>query len=107
MKENETEIFVDPIIQFDKEEPERRLYLAVLLQALLDASNKINMIDKEKASAWFFCSVGVTCDNFELICDGAGIEPSLVRSFAYEVINSKKKSKFRYKIYQILAEREK
>ena len=28
------EIFIDPIVQFDHEEPERRLYMPVILQAL-------------------------------------------------------------------------
>jgi hypothetical protein len=32
------DIFIDPIIQYDRKYPERRLYLAVILQALLDAT---------------------------------------------------------------------
>ena len=36
MQNDEPDIFVDPIIQFDQEEPERRLYLAVIGRALLD-----------------------------------------------------------------------
>ena len=115
MKDDDPDIFVDPIVQFDHEEPERRLYLAVIMQALLDASNKfhknnkdkaikrLSKINRDRAEAWFFCSVGVTCDNFEFVCDHAGIEPSIVRGFAYEVINSKKKSNFRYQIYAILS----
>ena len=47
-KKNE-ELFIDPIVQFDREVPERRLYLAVILQALLDATNKTNIIAKDKA----------------------------------------------------------
>ena len=54
------EVFVDPIVQFENEEPERRLYLAVILQALLDATNKKNELLCRRAQAWFFCSVGVT-----------------------------------------------
>ena len=96
-------IFVDPIVQFEREEPERRLYLAVILQALLDATNVASRITKDRATAWFFCSVGVTCDNFEFICDNANIDSNSIRGFAYEVINSKKKPNFRYKIYQILS----
>jgi|TARA_R110001583_G_scaffold188274_1_gene350320 hypothetical protein len=98
-------VFVDPIVQFDHEEPERRLYMAVILQALLDATNVASKITKDRATAWFFCSVGVTCDNFEFICDSAGIEPTIVRGFAYDVINSEKKPDFKYRIYQILSER--
>tara|TARA_R110002020_G_C15873953_1_gene738406 strand:- start:196 stop:522 length:327 start_codon:yes stop_codon:yes gene_type:complete len=102
-KKNE-EVFIDPIVLFDREEPERRLYLAVILQALLDASNVSNIVTKDKAKAWFFCSVGVTCDNFEFICDNANLDASAVRGFAYEVINSEQKSNFRYRIYQILSD---
>ena len=99
-------IFVDPIVQFEREEPERRLYLAVILQALLDATNVSNIVVKDKAIGWFFCSIGVTCDNFEFICDNANIEAGKVRSFAYEAINSKQKSNFRYRVYQLLSNNE-
>ena len=97
-------VFVDPIVQFDHEEPERRLYMAVILQALLDATNVASKITKDRATAWFFCSVGVTCDNFEFICDSANIDCNSVRGFAYEVINSKQNKNFRYRIYQVLSE---
>ena len=116
MKNDDTDIFVDPIVQYDQKHPDRRLYLAVIFQALLDATsplkklnkNKIRAkkLNKDRARAWFFCSVGVTCDNFEFICDHAGIEPGYVRSFACEVINSKEQGKFRYKIYRILGKEE-
>ena len=98
------DIFVDPIIQYDQQYPERKLYLAVILQALLDATNISNIVTRDRAKAWFFCSVGVTCDNFEFICDNANLDSNSVRGFAYEVINSKQKPNFRYKIYQILSD---
>jgi|TARA_R100000656_G_scaffold121570_1_gene96618 hypothetical protein len=100
------DIFVDPIILYDQQYPERRLYLAVILQALLDATNSNikGLVNNGKAKAWFFCSVGVTCDNFEFVCDQAGVEPGYVRSFAYEVINSNKQGSFRYHIYRMLSE---
>jgi len=97
------EIFIDPIVLFEREVPERRLYLAIILQALLDVTNISNIVTRNKAKRWFFCSVGVTCDNFEFICDNANIDSNSIRGFAYEVINSKKKPNFRYKIYQILS----
>ena len=96
------DIFVDPIIQFDQKHPDRRLYLAVILQALLDATQDKNDLDRKRAKAWFQCSVGVTCNNFEFICDHAGVEPGYVRSFAYEAINSGKQGVFRYHIYRML-----
>ena len=101
------DIFVDPIIQYDQQYPERKLYLAVILQALLDATDpkKKGRTNNDKAKAWFFCSVGVTCDNFEFVCDHAGVDPSYVRSFALEVINSKRQGSFRYHVYKMLGKK--
>lgn len=115
MQNDEPDIFVDPVIQFDQEEPERRLYLAVIGRALLDTLKEPNkkgptynedVVIKDRATAWFFCSIGVTCENFEFICEGAGIDPSVVRGFAYDVIHSEKRTDFRYHIYQLLTEKE-
>ena len=64
------------------------LFLSVILQALLDATSKKSKVNKDRAISWFFCSVGVTCDNFEQICQHAGLSPSYTRSFAYKVIHS-------------------
>ena len=55
------DIFLD--VEYNKKElPERGLFLSVILQALLDATNKKSKVHRDKAIAWFFCSVGVTCD---------------------------------------------
>ena len=81
------DIFLD--VEFNKKEsPERGLFLSVILQALLDAKIKKSKVNKDRAISWFFCSVGVTCDNFEQICQHAGLSPSYTRSFAYKVIHS-------------------
>ena len=81
------DIFLD--VEFNKKEsPERGLFLSVILQALLDATSKKSKVNKDRAISWFFCSVGVTCDNFEQICQHAGLNPSYTRSFAYKVIHS-------------------
>ncbi len=72
--------------------------MAVILQALLDATRIKGNINKRRATSWFQCSIGVTCDNFEFICDHAGVNPGYVRSFAYEVIHSEDPRSFRYKI---------
>jgi len=81
------DIFLD--VEFNnKESPERGLFLSVILQALLDATSKKSKVNKDRAISWFFCSVGVTCDNFEQICQHAGLNPSYTRSFAYKVIHS-------------------
>ena len=81
------DIFLD--VEFNKKEsPERGLFLSVILQALLDATSKKSKVNKDRAISWFFCSVGVTCDNFEHICQHAGLSPSYTRIFAYKVIHS-------------------
>ena len=74
---------------------EQSLYLAVILQALLDVTkpelqNEAKEIKqyRDQAHAWFFASAGVTCEDFETICTYAGLNPQKVRTFAYEVIQS-------------------
>jgi hypothetical protein len=73
----------------------RSLYIAVILQALLDLTKP--KIDNEKTSvqvyrdqahAWIFKEVGVTCEDFETVCTYAGVKPTAVRNFASNVINS-------------------
>ena len=74
---------------------ENTLFLSVIYQALLDATEpkveeertSITSIRKQ-ATSWFFASIGVTCEDFEFICDHAGLKPSMVREFAAYVINS-------------------
>jgi len=75
--------------------PYQTLYLSVILQAILDASkpevtNEDSSItlQRDEAQAWFSASVGVTCDDFELICTYAGLSPLAVRTFAFSVIKS-------------------
>jgi hypothetical protein len=75
--------------------PYQTLYLSVILQAILDASkprivNEDSSITQQRneAQAWFSASVGVTCDDFEIICTYAGLSPITVRTFAFSVIKS-------------------
>jgi hypothetical protein len=77
-----------------EKDSDKSLYLAVVIQALLDVSKpKLNgesnniKLQRDQAHAWFFTSVGVTCEDFKTICHYAGLEPEKVRSFAYEVVN--------------------
>ena len=95
------DVFID-IEYKEKESPERGLFLSVILQALLDATGDKKSINKDRALAWFFCSVGVTCENFEMVCDYAGMNPSYTRSFAYKVIHSSNLKFVRQKIKNIL-----
>ena len=102
-------IFVD-IETKDRESPERALFLSVILQALLDATQEVknphSHIYRDRARAWFFCSVGVTCDNFETVCDYAGMDIGYTRTFAYKVINSSELKYVRQKIKTILEKKE-
>ena len=95
------DIFID--VEHKKHEAsERGLFLSVILQALLDATNSKSKVNKDKAIAWFFCSVGVTCDNFEQICNHAGLSPSYTRGFAYKVIHSPDLKYVRQRIKKML-----
>ena len=84
---------------------ENTLFLSVIYQALLDATEpkvedettSITSIRKQ-ATSWFFASIGVTSQNFEFICDNAGLRPSMVREFAAYVINSDGKDEARNKL---------
>jgi hypothetical protein len=92
-----------------QESAEKNLFLAVVFQALLDATkpkvkneSSISIMDRDKAIAWFFCSAGVTCDNFEFICEQAGLSSNYTRQFAYKVIHSKEIKFVRQKINAVL-----
>tara|TARA_R100001086_G_C11743085_1_gene233071 strand:+ start:273 stop:608 length:336 start_codon:yes stop_codon:yes gene_type:complete len=85
---------LEEIHEQSKKDPYKSLYLSIIFQAFLDASkprlkNEDSEIrlQRDQANAWFFTSVGVTCENFEFICDYAGLTPKNIRKFAYHVIN--------------------
>ena len=90
-----TSVSVQDLYDLTSKDPYKSLYIAIILQALLDLS-KPELKDEEQhvtlqrdqAHAWFFTSVGVTCEDFETVCEFAGLPPLKVRSFAYEVIQS-------------------
>ena len=89
--------------------PERVLFISVIFQALLDATKEKTIVESSRTSverasarAWFFCSVGVTCDNFEYICESAGMDAEYTRSFAIKVINSKEIKYVRQRIRRVL-----
>ena len=87
---------------------ENILFLSVIYQALLDATEpkkteettSITSI-RRQATNWFFASIGVTSQNFEFVCDNAGIKPSRVREFAAYVINSDDEYEARDKLNRI------
>ena len=95
--------------KLQRERPEQCLFIAVILQALLDASKpKIKNEDedityeRERAKAWFFASVGVTCKDFITVCDHAGVDYSDTRGFAHQLLQSKQKPRVRRRINLLL-----
>lgn len=91
-------------------EPERNLYLAVILQALLDATHPTATCSvgetravQGQASAWFFASVSAHSSDFEYVCDMAGLDPSYTRGFAHKIIRSKEITFIRKRINALLS----
>jgi len=92
-----------------RKDPIRSLYLAVILQAIIDLikpesiqeSSNIKL-QRDQAHAWVFSSIGVTCENFEDTCTLAGLEPGMVRTFTLNVIKSGDTDEVRRKINSIL-----
>jgi|TARA_R110000823_G_scaffold110382_1_gene230362 hypothetical protein len=93
----------------NKENPERVLFLSVVLQALLDATKPETSREPEEeklarrsAQAWFFASIGVTSEDFVDICDLAGISPVDMRNFAFKILRSKEIKYIRKRINTVL-----
>lgn len=93
----------------EESSPERTLYLCVLLQALLDASKpayegepKEARIDRDRATAWFFASIGTTAKDFEEVCINAGVDSDYMRDFAYKVLQTGEVEYVRRRINAIL-----
>lgn len=96
-------------VQDKKTNPERVLFLSVVLQALLDATKPQvkneppeEELARRSAQNWFFTSVGVTAQDFVDVCDLAGIEPREMRSFAFKVVKSKEINYVRKRINTVL-----
>ena len=100
---------LDTLYDATEKDPYKSLYLAVILQAILDItkpedkreSSQIKL-QRDQAHAWVFTSIGVTCDNFEDTCALAGVEPRMVRTFALNVIKSGDAKNVRRKINSLL-----
>mgnify|MGYP000244602397 CR=1 FL=1 len=89
--------------------PHKVLYISVILQALLDLlkverlneSSSITL-ERDQAKAWFFASIGVTADDFDIVCTYAGLESYKVRSFALKVMGTGEKENVRRRISLLL-----
>jgi len=93
----------------DSSSPEQTLFLCVLLQALLDATKKPYKgepsearIERDRATAWFFASIGTTASDFEEVCANAGVDPNYIRDFAYKVLHTGEIEYVRKRINAIL-----
>tara|TARA_R100001594_G_scaffold150465_1_gene211776 strand:+ start:580 stop:1014 length:435 start_codon:yes stop_codon:yes gene_type:complete len=87
--------------------PEQLLFLAVVYQALLDATKEERHNDSEEvkryrkeATNWFTVEYGTTATDFEEVCYLAGLEPRLTRSFAQKIFT--KEIKFERKRINVL-----
>ena len=108
MDEEYNEILTELNKQEDNS-PERMLFMSVIFQALLDATKEKTKVESSRTSveranarAWFFSSIGVTCDNFEYVCENAGMDADYTRSFAIKVIKSKEIKYVRQRIRRVL-----
>ena len=100
---------IETLYDATQKDPCKSLFFAVVLQAILDMTKPEIVeeasdikLQRDQAHAWVFCSVGVTCENFEEACAFAGLEPRMVRTFALKVINSGDTSDVRRKISSLL-----
>jgi|TARA_E500000305_G_C3864356_1_gene162131 hypothetical protein len=104
-----SDVSIESLYDLTSKDSNKSLYAAVVIQALLDVSkpefkkeNNNIKLQRDQAHAWFFTSVGVTCEDFETICYYAGLEPQKVRSFAYKVINEKDVENVRRKLSSLI-----
>ena len=107
-----SEEYIEILTEIEEETftcPERVLFLSVIFQALLDATKEKTIVESSRTSveranarAWFFSSVGVTCNNFQYICENAGMDADYTRSFAIKVIKSKEIKYVRQRIRRVL-----
>ena len=106
MKNEPDIIQIENLFYSEPYNSEKRLFLSVILQALLDVSKNTvtsgDKVNKARAESWFFAEVGVTCENFEMVCGMAGVEPSRARGFAYKVMKADNKRYLRKRIRNVL-----
>ena len=79
----------------ERSTPEQTMYMCVILQALLDATKptykgepESSILERDRAKAWFFASVGVTSEDFKIVCDYANIDHNYMKEFAFKVLKS-------------------
>ena len=103
-------VLIENQVLKNRSSPEQTLYLSVLLQALLDATKPAYkgepdtaILERDRATAWFFASVGVTAEDFNIICGYADIDPSYMKEFAFKVLKSGEIEYVRKRINAVLS----
>ena len=84
--------YVDPLNSLEHggrrvAEPERLLYLAVVAQTIVDATQLKASKWRTQARGIIFSVADVTAEHFALLCDYAGIEPGFVVRFTKKAIS--------------------
>lgn len=111
---NTSKITVDMEQLFElPSDPEKVLFLSVLLQALLDSTKPSTTAEPDEAKeerraakAWFFASIGVTSEDFITVCDLADVEPTMMQGFAYKILGTKEIDFVRKRINTILSNKQ-
>jgi hypothetical protein len=91
---NSLEEPVDPTVH---DTNETRLWRAVVLQALVDATESDSAVGtsaalaRDRARAWFFAVSASTAENFEGVCDLADLNPFAVRSIVQRCLTEGRK----------------
>jgi|TARA_R110000744_G_scaffold342948_2_gene448184 hypothetical protein len=100
---------IEVISQAPAGNPYRLLFLAVIFQAMLDATkpeadneSAESVLERERAQGWLFSDSGVTATDFITICDLAGVDHGQVATFAHQVIRTGESTFIRRKINAIL-----
>jgi hypothetical protein len=106
---SDEDVSVSSLFDLNLQEPNRSLYIAVILRAILDASKPKDVNEssditsyRDESHRWLFKDVGVTSKDFIEICELAGLPSEKVRSLAFNVINSGDVQNERDKLYQFL-----
>jgi len=103
------DLLLDEAARDNRQDPHRLLFLAVIFQALLDATKPENenesaeaVLARDRAKGWFFAPAGVTATDFETVCDLASVDPIQVRTYATRVLRDGTETFVRRKINAIL-----
>ena len=91
--------------------PERVLWLCVILQQLLDATkpeydgeNSYNVLTRDRAKTWLLSTYGVTATDRDDVCHMAGVEPEALKSFTKKLSHTNEVEYVRKRINAILHE---